>query len=200
MKKTAVIFPGIGYTIDKPLLYYSRKAALEHGYDVISVEYSGVDKDCLRHKEKMTDAFNKAFMQVEEQLKETDPASGGDIIFISKSIGTVIAAVYAEKYDIKARQLFFTPLEQTFLKAEEGNGLVYFGDNDPWIETDTIRRLCEEYKMPYRIFAGANHSLETGRVHEDVDNIQFIMHEAEDYIAGIDKVYCAQYNTTKDDN
>ena len=26
-KKLAVVFPGIGYTVDKPLLYYSAKMA-----------------------------------------------------------------------------------------------------------------------------------------------------------------------------
>ena len=34
MKKLAVFFPGIGYTVDKPLLYYSRKIAAEQGYAV----------------------------------------------------------------------------------------------------------------------------------------------------------------------
>ena len=46
MKKgrIAVIFQGIGYNADKPLLYYSKKIALERGYDVKVVEYSGIDK------------------------------------------------------------------------------------------------------------------------------------------------------------
>lgn len=34
MKKIAVLFPGIGYTCDKPLLYYSAKLAAEKGYEV----------------------------------------------------------------------------------------------------------------------------------------------------------------------
>ena len=33
MKKIAVYFPGIGYHCDKPLLYYSRNAAYELGYE-----------------------------------------------------------------------------------------------------------------------------------------------------------------------
>ena len=49
MKKgrIAVIFQGIGYNADKPLLYYSKKIALERGYDVKVVEYSGIDKGSL---------------------------------------------------------------------------------------------------------------------------------------------------------
>ena len=39
MKKLAVFFPGMGYTHDKPLLYYSGKLAKEHGYKIVRVEY-----------------------------------------------------------------------------------------------------------------------------------------------------------------
>ncbi len=40
-KKLLVVFPGIGYHCDKPLLYYGRKTAAEAGYDeVINISYS----------------------------------------------------------------------------------------------------------------------------------------------------------------
>ena len=41
MKKAAVLFPGIGYSVDRPLLYYSGKMALSRGYEVIRVPYTG---------------------------------------------------------------------------------------------------------------------------------------------------------------
>ena len=53
MKKTAVIFPGIGYHTDKPLLYYSRKIAASQGYDVIEVPYGKFPKGVKGSKEKM---------------------------------------------------------------------------------------------------------------------------------------------------
>ena len=34
MRKLAVFFPGIGYTIDKPLLHYSRVLAADAGFEV----------------------------------------------------------------------------------------------------------------------------------------------------------------------
>lgn len=39
MKKIAVIFPGVGYHVDKPLLYYSRKIAAQNGYEIREVRY-----------------------------------------------------------------------------------------------------------------------------------------------------------------
>ena len=57
MKKTAVIFPGIGYHTDKPLLYYSRKIAASQGYDVIEVPYGKFPKGVKGSKEKMEKSF-----------------------------------------------------------------------------------------------------------------------------------------------
>ena len=182
--KIAVFFPGIGYNNDKPLLYFSRKIALEHGYEVITIDYNGIDTDCLKSKEKMLDAFNLASGQTEKQLKSTDFSSYEDIIFASKSIGTVAASIYAAKHDIPARQVYYTPFPQTFSLATEGNGLVFFGDRDPLIDPDTIRKLCDDKRLHYKIIEGANHSLETGHVHIDVDNINNIIQEAEDYLVG----------------
>lgn len=182
--KIAVIFPGIGYNTDKPLLYYSRKIALEHGYEVIGIEYDGIDKDCLKNKEKLLDAFNAVARQADAQLRDIDFSSCEDIIFASKSIGTVAASIYAAKHNIPARQVYFTPFPQTFSLAKEKNGLVFFGNKDPWIDPDVIRDLCNEKKLQYRIIEEGNHSLETGHVYDDVDNINHIIQEAEDYLVG----------------
>ncbi len=183
-RKIAVIFQGIGYNIDKPLLYYSKKIALEHGYEVVIVGYNNIDKECLKNKEKMLEAFNLAVVETEEQLKDVDFSSAEDIIFVSKSIGTIAASIYAGKHGIPARQVYYTPFPQTFSLAREGNGLVFFGDKDPWIDPGTIRDLCDLKKLRYKIIEGANHSLETGHVYNDVENINNIIQEAEDYLVG----------------
>ena len=44
MKKLAVIFPGVGYHTDKPLLYYSKKLAAESGYMIKEVSYGNFPK------------------------------------------------------------------------------------------------------------------------------------------------------------
>ena len=56
-KKLAVFFPGIGYTNDKPLLYYSRKLAEERGYEVICMEYHDLPEKIKGNKEKMIQAL-----------------------------------------------------------------------------------------------------------------------------------------------
>ena len=44
MKKLAVIFPGVGYHVDKPLLYYSKKIAAHYGYEIVEVAYGKLPK------------------------------------------------------------------------------------------------------------------------------------------------------------
>ena len=42
-KRIAIIFPGIGYSSERPLLYYSRKVLQKNGYEVINVNYQGTN-------------------------------------------------------------------------------------------------------------------------------------------------------------
>ncbi|MCQ2506160.1 MAG: hypothetical protein MJ113_03185 [Lachnospiraceae bacterium] len=41
-KKLAVLFPGIGYSVDRPLLYYSKKVLKAKGYEIIEVNYGNL--------------------------------------------------------------------------------------------------------------------------------------------------------------
>lgn len=84
MKKTAVIFPGIGYHTDKPLLYYSRKIAASQGYNVIEVPYGKFPRGVKGSKEKMEKSFFSALEQAEQILRDVDFSGNEDILFISK--------------------------------------------------------------------------------------------------------------------
>ncbi|MBQ9633341.1 MAG: alpha/beta hydrolase, partial [Lachnospiraceae bacterium] len=121
--KIAVLFPGIGYTKNHPLLYYSGKLAQQYDYKVKALEFSGFPHKLKGNREAMMTAFQTAVGQAEEQLRFIDFSAYSEVVFISKSIGTVAASIYAAKYKVPARQLYFTPLEQTFSLIEDGNGL-----------------------------------------------------------------------------
>ena len=42
MQKIVLLFPGVGYHTDKPLLFYGRKLAQNYGYEtVIHISYGG---------------------------------------------------------------------------------------------------------------------------------------------------------------
>ena len=49
----AVLFPGIGYHIDKPLLYYSAKLARARGCYLLAVQYPALPTGLRGQTEKI---------------------------------------------------------------------------------------------------------------------------------------------------
>ena len=186
LKKLAVICPGIGYTEDKPLLYHSRRIAESHGYEILTIRYSGLPKKVRGDRKKMEKSYQLALEQTEVALAEIRTEDYEDILFIGKSIGTVVAAAAAVKLDkaAKTRFLLFTPLEQTF-SFHIHDAIVFTGDNDPWVggKDTRIPELCKEKKLPYYLIPGGNHSLETNEPMKDLIQLLGIMETAEKYIS-----------------
>ncbi len=175
--KLAVLFPGIGYTADKPLLYYSEKLAKQYHYETVRVSYGELSKN-------LDEAFREALAGTETLLVKYDWMQYEEILFLSKSIGTAVACAYAQKYKIRCKNIYFTPLEQTFFYHPQP-GIVFHGTADPWAKTEVIEEKCREFSLPLHIVEGTNHSLEaaddTGK---NLQNLIRIMEVTESYIAG----------------
>ena len=186
-KKLAVFFPGIGYTNDKPLLYYSRKLAEERGYEVICTEYHDLPEKIKGNKEKMIQAGNMAFEQCRELLKEIDFAVYDDVLFVGKSIGTVIAAQYAEKYVPTAGLVLYTPLEATFF-ADIRDAIAFIGEADPWSDLDEVKWLAAQKQVPLYTYSGCNHSLECSNWKKNIEILGKVMELTETYMlkTGVD--------------
>lgn len=179
--KLAVIFPGIGYHSDKPLLYYAKKLALTYGYEIAEVSYGGFPEGVKGSREKMEKAFLSALAQTEALLTDRDFSQYDSLLFISKSIGTAVAAAYAGKHGLCAHHVYYTPVEETF-SFVQGDGVVFHGTKDPWVETDVVKSCCREKALSLFITDGANHSLETGEVSDDLRNLAVIMEETGAYL------------------
>lgn len=189
--KIAVIFPGIGYTCDKPLLYFAAKLAKKYGYEVKRVEYGNFPKKVKGNRVYMEQSFESAKAQTKEILKDIRWSDYEDILFISKSIGTIVAAHYIKKHHLneqktdgrRVRSISFTPLADTFVFAE-GDGIMFHGTSDPWVDnSDDIIRGCEKIGQPLYLTDDGNHSLETGNVMTDIANLSKIMDVVDSYIA-----------------
>lgn len=179
--KLAVIFPGIGYTADKPLLYYTNRLAKKHGYQVQAVSYSNLPENVKGDSVKMKQAFDLAFAQTEQALNDIDWNSYGSILFISKSVGTIISSAYAAKYNLKVKNILFTPLTDTFSFPLHGS-IAFHGTADPWAETASIQALAEQKEVPLFLTKDANHSLETGDVQTDLSILKITMDRVERFI------------------
>lgn len=181
MKKIAVIFPGVGYHVDKPLLYYSRKIAAQNGYEIREVQYGNFPKGVKGSQEKMEKAFFSALEQAEEMLADIDFTEYDDVLFISKSVGTAVASAYAGKHRLNTRNVYYTPVEASFQFMTQP-GIVFTGTKDSWVEFEAVERGCEEGGFPLHATEGANHSLETGDVGKDLENLREIMKITAEYI------------------
>ena len=181
MKKLAVIFPGIGYTCDKPLLYYSWKLLKTSGYEIIPVSYSGFPDGVKGNAEKMHLAAIMALEQSERILKSINWDEYEDIVFVSKSVGTVVGSAYARQHHIACRHVLFTPVEETFQFADR-EAIVFHGTGDPWAETTAIEEQCRALGITLYETENANHSLEIGNVDADIDTMKKTMRIVREYI------------------
>lgn len=180
--KAAVIFPGIGYHTDKPLLYYGKKLAKEAGYEIIEVNYKGFPENVKGNQEKMKQSYKLARTQTEEMLGDVNFKEYESVLFISKSIGTVVAADYDNVHDVNAKHIYFTPVPQTFSVVRENSGIVFHGLNDPWCETTVVEENCKNLCLSLKTFADANHSLETGDCLRDLKIMSMVFESLKDVI------------------
>ena len=159
-KKLCVLFPGIGYHCDKPLLYYAEKLAGSMGYETKKLVFSE-----LGSKEE---APRRALALTGKQLEKVDFSAYSRVVFIGKSLGTIVCLAYRESRKISADAVLLTPLTFTFDFPAQGC-TAFHGTADQWAATSDIERLCGENDVPLYTYPGANHSLETGRTLDDIN-------------------------------
>lgn len=186
MKKLAVFFPGIGYTVDKPLMHYTRKLAADAGFEVLLLPYAGFPPKIKGDRGKMEESYQIALEQSKDMLSDTDLSAYDAILFVGKSIGTVVAAEIAAQSPAPDRIHFvlYTPLKATF-DFPLVNSIVFTGTADPWVEDCSVSELCRQRGFPCHVVPDANHSLETGDVLKDVENLEKIMKKTRKFIRHI---------------
>ncbi len=179
--KLCVLFPGIGYHCEKPLLYYSSRLAKSKGYEVLALRFSDFPEGAKGNAEKMRTAAEHALRQSEEQLADIDFSRYEETVLIGKSIGTKAALAYREKYGISAKAVLLTPIEMTF-EHDTGGCVAFHGTSDQWAATAEIERLCEQHKVPLFEYKRANHSVETDDVFLNIQYLRDIMEKTGRFI------------------
>lgn len=191
MKKIAVFFPGIGYTVDKPLMYYSRHLASALGYEIRLLPYGGFPDKVKGSRSKMTESFEIALAQSKSMMGDLNLEAYDEILFIGKSVGTVVAAAIAEQNAKKdrIRLVLYTPLDDTF-SFSFGDAVVFTGSEDPWVgkENSRIPEFCRERDIPCHVYPDANHSLETGDIRMDLEYMKQIMQKTKEFVKDRNKM------------
>ena len=183
MPKLAVIFPGIGYHRDKPLLYYAARLARQHGFAVMYTEYHGMPVKIRGNAEMMRQAAALACQQAAEQLANVAWEEQEKILLIGKSIGTVAAAETAKRCAPDAGQIWYTPLEATFSAAAARRCIAFLGEADPWSDVSAVQRIAAKQQIPLYLFPDCNHSLECADTLQNLDILRRVMQRTAQWIA-----------------
>lgn len=180
-RRLAVLFPGIGYNFDRPLLHFAREQALQYGYEVIPVGYSGFPGKIRGNRERMAQSLEIAENQTEEILKDIVWNEYEHVIFISKSIGTIVAVEYAARHGIHADQILFTPFPETFRMLTNGRSIAFHAASDPWMDDGAVREAAKRAGAPMICYPDGNHSLETGNALQDIRILENIFERTEPF-------------------
>lgn len=182
-KKLAVLFPGIGYNFDRPLMRFSAEMAKQYGYEVMKVGYTGFPKKIIGNAERLRDSFDIAASQTEKILKGVSFGDHERVVFFSKSIGTIVAARYAARYGMKAEQVLYTPFPETFEVPMSGRAIAFHGTADPWMDGAAVEKAAFDAGVPMYIYPDGNHSLETGDALRDIRTLEDVFGKVKNFIS-----------------
>lgn len=152
-----ILFPGAGYSCERPLLHYARKAALLSGCDVLSLEYGYFKTNNSFRLEYLEQTIQEAYEAVQVALSNTYKR----IFFISKSLGTSVAGNISELlgYDI-INNMFLTPTSHTIPHIIKSKCTVVAGTNDKFFSKENIDLIATYSSVKLHIINDATHSLE----------------------------------------
>lgn len=180
--KDAVLLPGLGYTFDRPLLYYSKKLLLSAGYAVHQINYGELPPFDANVPLVRRTVLEKAYQASKTQVESLDLDKAESVVFIGKSIGTVCLSRLVQSYSRRVKCVLFTPLQEAVEMLVQPS-IVFWGTEDPLIHNQALEALCNrECLQSYKI-QGANHSLETGNVDFDIETLRFVIAHTREFLS-----------------
>ncbi|MGN0143613.1 MAG: alpha/beta hydrolase [Clostridium sp.] len=180
----AVLLPGIGYTLERPLLDYSKKLCMELGYDVLGLEYGFQ----LSGKEFEKEKINIIIDETYKLLKMSLDSRYKKIIFIGKSLGTIIQIYLEDKlveegYKFDFKNIYLTPVNFTAESGVEEGSLIVTGTNDPLINEESINKIEEISKVDVVKIDGADHSMNVDHdVVKSSEILTYIIKKEKEYL------------------
>ena len=169
-KKIVILFPGANYSTECPLLYYAGFKFEVRGYEKLSISYDNLHKQDKPFEELIIEVGNVVL----SQLLNFDLTKYDDIVFVSKSVGTIIDGWTDEKMSNKVRHIYLTPLKETlpYIKRKNNIIAVIAGKEDRYLDAEILKNHCTEDNINLTQIDGAGHSLE---VWGDMDrNLQIL--------------------------
>jgi len=150
-----VLFPGRGYNVDMPLLYYAQFKYTTKGYECLRINYG----DSISEGKTLDDVKDVVL----NQIKCKDLSLYNEVLFISKSMGTVLAGWIAEMIiNNNIRHIYLTPLNDTlqYIRSGENISVIIAGTADKLLDTNILKEHCKHEKIKLELIENAGHGLE----------------------------------------
>ncbi len=154
----AVCFPGTGFTCKEALFERLGSEYAARGYDVVKLDFSHIP---FREIESLEEAIAVAQRAVKRQLSSVQFDDYDDVVFLSKSLGTILAAHAERDYGHHPRHLYLTPLHRTLtlIRPEASIIAMVLGTQDRFLTGRQLSNFCDERGYRYFLVEGVNHSL-----------------------------------------
>ena len=181
--RLAIVFPGHAYPLAAPLLHYVAEASYAAGVDVIGVEYGYQ----ANRRDLGPDGVAGVVEEVSAALSALHLAPYEDIVFIGKSIGTVVQTEVAQGIGRPIpHQVFLTPLRRVLSAIRETpHALVIVGDRDEAFGLSDIEQLADAEGVRVHVVPHGDHSLETGDYRESIEVLKTVATLCEDFVRGL---------------
>ncbi|GAA0066311.1 MAG: alpha/beta hydrolase [Clostridium perfringens] len=187
-----IILPGLGYTLDKALLDYSKQLALDLKFDCLGIEYGfQVSRESFdRHDEN---DIRELFLESLDVIFSTLEFKRGkykNIVIIGKSLGTVLQNKIGEEikkfHDIDVRNIYLTPINETLKRELNKGSLIITGTKDALISSDNLEKIRESEDYTILEIEDAGHSLcIKGNVLKSIKALEIIIENIKDYLENI---------------
>ena len=160
-KGLLLLLPGIRYSVDCPLLYYTRVAYSYADYDILPVgDYGVKDTDDLGI------FADKAAKSLVNRLKDVSFDEYEHVVFAEKSVGTVIGMMLEDALKLdNVTHIIYTPLDTTFGYLTQGRRIagIAAGTSDKHVEIKAVRAACKKLEITLVEIKNGGHRLEGGK-------------------------------------
>lgn len=184
------MFSGMGYTYDKPLMYYSTMTMLENKCDVVHVHYSyGQD---LFKSNSIAEISKMIFEDVNPIINEVLKVDQfKEVIFLGKSLGSIpiINGLMKQEMYMDSKMILLTPLLKfdsisEVLENSSHSALMIIGENDPHYIPSKIEVLEKKKILIIEKIQNADHSLniEPFDTYMSISTLETVMKKIQDFV------------------
>lgn len=188
--KLAIILPGMGYNVHKPLLHLTTNLLIQHDYDVVHVNYNYLTNEVykeLSSEERVECIQYEVKKVIDIVLNEREY---NEYLLVAKSIGTIpISNELLTRSEFKeAKGIWLTPLlhiDPLFERMKQCHhpSLYVIGDQDQCYMKERFDVISNEDHNNCVLIKGADHSLEDQEVLSSIDNLKVVFEAIETFLS-----------------